>query len=236
MNTQPFIQTGLKFVNELSGCGFEAHCNEGFIGVIYRSQSQDAIEFSVNFLSNFETILSDTTTNNGLFTIILGDFNARSLVWWTKWQSHNWKHETWIPYDNCAWVSSTHITTHSSNATIFFFNWLNIHWSTKLTVVSIHPYILIAILRLHMYCKFILNIKYPPPYKHLAWNYKKANVESIKNIESVNWKLMFINKSVPKQVSIFNETLMNIFSNFTTNKLVTFDDRDPPPPMDEQFC
>ena len=79
-----------------------------------------------------------------------------------------------------------------------------------------------------MYCKFILNIKYPPPYKHLAWNYKKANVESIKNIESVNWKLMFINKSVLKQVSIFNETLMNIFSNFTPNKLVTCDDRDPP--------
>ena len=79
-----------------------------------------------------------------------------------------------------------------------------------------------------MYCKFILNIKYPPPYEHLVWNYNKANVESIKNIESVNWKLMFSNKSVLKQVSIFNETLMNIFSNFTTNKLVTFDDRDPP--------
>ena len=39
---------------------------------------------------------------------------------------------------------------------------------------------------------------------------------------------MFNNKSVHKQVSIFNEILMNIFSNFTPNKLVTFDDRDPP--------
>ena len=38
---------------------------------------------------------------------------------------------------------------------------------------------------------------------------------------------MFNNKSVHKQVSIFNETLMNIFSNFTPNKLVTFDDSDP---------
>ena len=34
---------------------------------------------------------------------------------------------------------------------------------------------------------------------------------------------MFNNKSVLKQVSIINETLMNIFSNFTPNKLVTFD-------------
>ena len=39
---------------------------------------------------------------------------------------------------------------------------------------------------------------------------------------------MFNNKSVHKQVSIFNEILTNIFSNFTPNKLVTFDDRDPP--------
>ena len=39
---------------------------------------------------------------------------------------------------------------------------------------------------------------------------------------------MFIYKSIHKQVSIFNETLMNIFSNFTSNKLVTFEDREPP--------
>ena len=39
---------------------------------------------------------------------------------------------------------------------------------------------------------------------------------------------MFNNKSVLKRISIFNEILMNIFSNFTPNKLVTFDDRDPP--------
>ena len=49
-----------------------------------------------------------------------------------------------------------------------------------------------------------------------------------KSIESVNWEVVFINKNIHKQVSIFNETLMNIFSNFFPNKHVTFDDRDPP--------
>ena len=39
---------------------------------------------------------------------------------------------------------------------------------------------------------------------------------------------MLNNKRVHKQVCIFNETHMNTFSNFTPNKLVTFDDRDPP--------
>ena len=38
---------------------------------------------------------------------------------------------------------------------------------------------------------------------------------------------MFNDKSIHKQVSAYNERLMNIFLNFTPNKLVTFDDRDP---------
>ena len=35
------------------------------------------------------------------------------------------------------------------------------------------------------------------------------------------------NKYSNKQVFMFNETLMNIFSNFIPNKFVTFDDRYP---------
>ena len=39
---------------------------------------------------------------------------------------------------------------------------------------------------------------------------------------------LFHNKTVHKQVSIFTETLINIFSNFIPNKYITFNDRDPP--------
>ena len=78
-------------------------------------------------------------------------------------------------------------------------------------------------------CKLSLNIEYSPPYERLFWDCNKANVESIeKSMQSVNWEVMFINKSIHKQVYIFKKTLMNIFSKFTQNKLVTFDDRYPP--------
>ena len=64
-------------------------------------------------------------------------------------------------------------------------------------------------------CTLILNIKYTLLYHRLVWDYKRASVESIKrSIELVNWETLFRNKTVHKQVSIFNETLMNIFSNF----------------------
>ena len=39
---------------------------------------------------------------------------------------------------------------------------------------------------------------------------------------------MFSCKNVPQQVYIFNKTIINIFSNFIPNRLVTFDDEDHP--------
>ena len=61
------------------------------------------------------------------------------------------------------------------------------------------------------------------------WNYKKANTESIRqSFQSVNRKTLVSNKTFNKRVSILNETKINNLSNFVPNKLVTFDDRDPP--------
>ena len=44
----------------------------------------------------------------------------------------------------------------------------------------------------------------------------------------VDWRFMFSNKNVNKQVSVFNNTLVNIFTNYIPNKYITIDDRDPP--------
>ena len=61
----------------------------------------------------------------------------------------------------------------------------------------------------------------------LVWDFKRANISSSrKAIKMVDWRFMVLNKFVHKQVSIFNNTLMNIFTIF--NKYITIDDRDPP--------
>ena len=74
-----------------------------------------------------------------------------------------------------------------------------------------------------------IMIEYPPPYQRLVWDYKKANIDSIqKALKQINWKFLFSNRSVHQQVDILNNTLMNVFSNFIPNKLVTFNDKDPP--------
>ena len=77
--------------------------------------------------------------------------------------------------------------------------------------------------------KFNLMIEYPPPYEQSVWDYKRANIDTNqKALKQINWRLLFPNKSVHQQVKILNNTLMNVFSNFIPNKLVTFNDKDPP--------
>ena len=44
----------------------------------------------------------------------------------------------------------------------------------------------------------------------------------------VDWKFMSLNQNVHKHVSVFNNTLMNIFIDYIPNKYITSDDRDPP--------
>ena len=88
------------------------------------------------------------------------------------------------------------------------------------------PCIQIVIIKLFI-VKTDLKITYSLPYRRLVWDFKIANISSIrKAIKMVDWRFMFLNKNVHEQVSIFNNTLKNIFSNYIPNKYTTIDDRD----------
>ena len=150
--------------------------------------------------------MSDTTTDNALFTIILCEFNTRSSSWWTndKTATEDTKLEFLKIVDLLhRFISqTTHLKPQSSSSIGLILTdqpSLIFHSGDHLSIRSnCHHQI--------TYWKLNLNIKYPPSYERLVWDYNKANFQGIKkSIESVNWKLMFSNKSVHKQVSIFNE-------------------------------
>ena len=80
-----------------------------------------------------------------------------------------------------------------------------------------------------VYCKLDLKIVYPPPYQRHVWDFKRANIDSIrKAIKMIDWHFMLLNKNVHEQVYTFNTTMMNIFSNYIPSKYITVDDKDPP--------
>ena len=70
-----------NYLSECLLCEVTINDKKGYVVVLYRSPSQNSLEFD-NFILNFEMMLSDINFSNPHFSIILGDFNARSNNWW----------------------------------------------------------------------------------------------------------------------------------------------------------
>ena len=72
-------------------------------------------------------------------------------------------------------------------------------------------------------------IAYPPPYSREVCHYREANTDLIRRtISNFNWEKALYNTNVNKEVSIFNETILNVLSNFILHETLTCDDKDPP--------
>ena len=78
-----------------------------------------------------------------------------------------------------------------------------------------------------VHTKFNLNTYYLPPYQRLILHYKKEDSGKIrKALDSLNWERLFNKMDIDAQVAVFNETLLNVFRNYVSNKYVTIDDKD----------
>ena len=64
-------------------CEVTIQNKKGYVAVVYRSPSQSTSEFE-SFLSGLEDLLSNALCSKSQFTVVLGDFNARSPAWWSK--------------------------------------------------------------------------------------------------------------------------------------------------------
>ena len=79
-----------------------------------------------------------------------------------------------------------------------------------------------------MYVKFGLKIFYPPPYEKRVWHYKYANTTQIKNaLASFNWEQALSNSSINKKISVLNETIINVMSNYIPHETLVFDAQNP---------
>ena len=195
--------------------------------VIYRSPSQTAVEFD-EFLSNLEKLLNFVKQSQPSFTIILGDFNARSKSWWpddiTSPEGRDIDSLTTVHGLQQLISEPTHLLPNSLSCTDLIFT-----DQPNLVVDSdVHPSLHPNCHHQIMFCKFNLMIEYPLPYKHLVWDYKHSDKNAAaKALDQVDWNFLSFKKNVHEQVSILNRTLINVFSNFIPNKLVTFNGKDP---------
>ena len=161
-----------------------------------------------HFLSGFEQLLINTEDLKPNFTVLLGDYNVHSKSWWAS----NANTPECMQLD--ALTSSyslqqlvnepTHILPNSSSCTDLIFT-----DQPRVVVNSgTHPSSHANCRHQITYCKLNLKIKYPPPYQHLVWIFKKADITSIRKvIHTVNWEFLYFNNSVHGQILFSNKIL-----------------------------
>ena len=152
-------------------------------------------------MSNFDKLLNHIKQFRPSFTIILGDFNARSKSWLLEDVTfHEDTHiESLTTMHGLQQLISdpTHLLPNSSSCIDLIFT-----DQPNLAVNSgVNP-------SLHVKCHHM--IVYPPPYEYLVWDCKRANDDAIiSSINQTDWEFLFFNKNIHQQVYIFNKTLMN---------------------------
>ena len=151
--------------------------------------------------------------------MILGDFNAGSYSWWSE---------------DMLLVEGNHIDTLTSmfslhqvisgpalnlSQSLFRIDLIFTDQSDLVINCGIYAWLQPNCDIQITYCKLNLKITYSPLYKCLVWDYKKASSVCIKNaLGTVNWDGLF------HLTNVFNNVVINIFSNFVPDKI---DDRDP---------
>ena len=76
-----------------------------------------------------------------------------------------------------------------------------------------------------------VGIEYPPLFTREVWDYGKAQFDLInKAIENFDWNKLFSGQDIHDQVNLFHTTILNIFRHFIPNKVILFNDKEPPPP------
>ena len=217
----------IPYINEALLLEMNYNNKKVIISVIYRSPSQSTDEFE-SFLLNFELLLDDVSQCRPSLSVITGDFNARSVSWWSNDINTTEGLKLSSMSSSVGFTQlinePTHIQSSSSSCIdLFFTDQPNLSVNCGVHA-SLHPNCHHQI----VYSRFNLDIYYPPPYQRLIWDYKKADATKIrKALDSVNWERLFDKKNVNAQVLKLNETTLNVFRNYVPSKYLTIDDKDP---------
>ena len=145
---------------------------------LYRSpnQSQDNFE---SFINNLEYNLDSFMVNNPFLTVILGDFNAKSSLWYNNVTTYEGSKTDGVTSQfglQQIIKEPTHFIGDSSSC-------IDLIFTTQPNLVmesGVHSSLHANYHHHITFAKFNLKIHYPPPYEREVWHYQKANVDQIR--------------------------------------------------------
>ena len=204
-----------------------------FFTVLYRNPSSKANtpKFSA-FLNNFMGLYKKIADEKPFSSFFTGDFNAHSQSWFPDGDTN----PEGVLIEEL--FDSLNLKQIISEATHFFRN--DCRPSCIDLIVTDQPNLILdsgvrpsldpTVKHQITYCKLNFQSQSLPSYKRHVWYYKRANIEMInRTIISFDWTSELSRYTNPTdQVRFFNNTLLNIMSNFIPNQNKTFHPKDPP--------
>ena len=169
----------VNYLSECLLCEITFDNTKGYIAVLYRTSSQTSSTFN-HFLLNFEKMLQEISAFKPDFSIILGDFNARSKSWWKSDVDTN--EGTKIDaVTSCYGLQQlishpTHLLANSSSCIDLIFT----DQPSLVVDCGTHPSLHLNCHHQIVYCKLDLKIVYPRPYQRHFWDFERANIDSIR--------------------------------------------------------
>ena len=201
-----------------------------FFVLIYRSPSQNSLEFSV-FMNNVENLLCKINNEKPSVVIFSGDFNARSPLFWDDEGTETKEGKTLadfmiqnnlqqlineptnFPRENVA----TCINLVLTDQPLLFVD----HGIIPSPDVKCKHHIVNGNLNFRLPC--------PPKYKRRVWDYPKANFQLLRrDIRTIQWHELFAGKSVDAMTETFTTQFLELISRHIPSKIINVDDKDAP--------
>ena len=123
-----------------------------------------------------QVIINNTAKSSPLFTVILGDFNARSKFWWVndKTSLEGTRFEAFVVFHGFEqFISVPHLLLPNLTSCI------DLIFTDQLNLVvdcDVHPTLQLNFHHQIVHCKLSLKIEYHLPYERLVWDYRKQIV------------------------------------------------------------
>ena len=184
-------------------------------------------EEAVDYMNRLGKIYGSIRKENPHISIICGDFNAKSPVFWEGDLENN---EGRLLNDLLISNSleqlicePTHVRDDGSQSCIDL-------------ICTDQPYMfmesgVLPSLDSHskhniIHVTLSINIPRPPPYKRKIWDYKKAKTDRIRvDFKDVNWHDLFFNLNASEMCLLFTDVFSDVITRHTPNKIVTCNEK-----------
>ena len=180
------------------------------------------------YLNSLEKIHESRRKENSYGSILCGDFNAKSPLFW-EGDSENRQGRllnNFLISNNLEQLINepTHVHDNGSQSCIDLICMDQPFLFTKTGVLSFLDH--------HSKHNIIhgtinISVPRPPPFKRNIWDYKSAKTDQIRaDLRQVNWHELFFNLNVSEKCLLFTDVFLDIMRNHILNKIITCNYKD----------